>query len=598
LLSQAIGVPGSYLGYQIVFGLLVWARAVLLFLIIFRTLPGSLWLAFTVGAIELFHAADGLTNWLGQINQHNYIFWLYLSFYCMVEAFRGRRAAVKIILSVAAAVALYLCMWSYEAAVALACIGPIIILVGGKLADRQRITWLDGLCLLIPWSVLAWYTFESVERYIVVGAQSTYQYGHLRKVFSVTQITKDLIFNLYHSLAFWTWLPQRLSGPAIGNGLLAAGAWLIAVLFAKRSRADMSVPPPRMLVALLFSGFFGLVAALSVFMVLDVSRSLMRTQFLSAGAASLVWASLLWLVAHPLRRYQLLSRLAPAVTVALVIFFGATAAYQYGNFHKEQWDRFQAAYSALLRAVPDLLPDTILVMIASPERAPASEDLWFDAGLRLAYPQVQVKGTFWYANQEPIIGQDLMLTDGSWVWQRTGFFLSAEPIPFKNTVIVELNETAEVSVLEEVPSFISEDAQVRQAYRPHSRILCGSPSQTALNRYEMSSLPLAKDCVKPAQTINIARASFGLNCAQKSWPTHLLNIIVTLGNETKRIQRLCHGLSRCEFDVSGYSFDNPRPTCGDKELKISWRCGESAYVHSTRVPNALGKRVELSCDAN
>ena len=163
LLSQAIGLPGSYLGYQIVFGLLVWGRAVLLFLIIYRTLPGSLWLAFTAGAIELFHAADGLTNWLGQINQHNYIFWLHLCLYCMVEAFRGRRAVVKIALSVAAAVALYLCMWSYEAAITLASIGPLIILVGGKLARRQRITWLDGLCLLIPWSVLAWYTFESIE---------------------------------------------------------------------------------------------------------------------------------------------------------------------------------------------------------------------------------------------------------------------------------------------------------------------------------------------------------------------------------------------------------------------------------------------------
>ena len=142
LLSQAIGMPGSYLGYQIVFGLLLWGRAVLLFLIIYRTLPDSLWLAFTAGAIELFHAADGVTNWLGQINQHNYIFWLHLCLYCMVEAFRGTRPVIKIALSVAAAIALYLCMWSYEAAITLASITPVFILVGGKLARRQRVTWL------------------------------------------------------------------------------------------------------------------------------------------------------------------------------------------------------------------------------------------------------------------------------------------------------------------------------------------------------------------------------------------------------------------------------------------------------------------------
>ncbi len=257
-----------------------------------------------------------------------------------------------------------------------------------------------------------------IEKYITIGAQyKGYQYTQLRKSFSISEITDDFIFNIYHSLAFWTWLPQRLSGPAIGNGLLASALWIVATLFAKRTRADVLVPPPRTLVALLITGFLCLVAAFSVFVALDASRSLARTQLLSAAPASLVLASLLWLAARPLRGYPTFTRLAPILTVILVIFFGAAAGYQYGESNKKRWDQFQAAYSALLRTVPDLLPDTIVVMIAPEARAPAYEDLWFDAGLRLAYPQVRVKGTFWYADQRPIFGKDLVLRNGSWVWQ-------------------------------------------------------------------------------------------------------------------------------------------------------------------------------------
>ena len=181
-----------------------------------------------------------------------------------------------------------------------------------------------------------------------------------------------------------------------------------------------------------------------------------------------------------------------------------------------------------------------------------------------------------------------MLRDGSWVWQKIGIFLSAEPIPFKNTVIVELNDAGQVKVLDEVPSFISDDAEVRQAYRPYSRILCGSPSETALNRYEMSSVPRATECVKPAQTINIARSSFGLNCIRKSWTASLLKL-VTPGNETEQIQRVCHGLSRCEVDVSLGSFDDPRPACGDKELHIAWTCTGAAQVPLDAHIRSLGQ---------
>jgi len=595
LLSQALGIPGSFLGFQIVFGLLVWGRAVLLFLIIHRTVPSSFWFAFTAGTIELFHAADGLTNWLGQINQHNYIYWLYLSLYCMAEAFRANQAVVKIALSFASALAVYLCMWSYEAALMLAYTGPVVILVGGKRTRGERITWLDGLCLLIPWSVLAWYTFENLEKYIIVGAQFSYQYSHLLNRFDILKITGDLIFNVYHSLAFWTWLPERLSGSDIGNGVLASALWIFAALFASRSRADELVPPPRTLVAFLLSGVFGLAAALSAFIVLDVSRSLARTQFLSATPASLVWASLLWLGMYPLRRYRHLARFATALCVSLIVFFGAAAGYQYGEANKSDWDRFRGAYSALLRTVPDLLPGTVLVMIAPEARAPAYQDLWFDAGLRLAYPQTLVKGTSWFANHQPIEAQDLVLKGPDWIWQRKNFYLGTE-IPFENTVIVELNETGEASVLDEVPSFISEDDRNRDVYHPYSRILCGAPSQIAINRYQLLAPPGAPKCAEPTgQAIKVARASFGLNCFRKSWAKPI-STLITLGNETKRVRRICHGLSRCEFDIVAGTFDNPLQACADKEFVISWTCGESAQIHTTRVVSAVGKHVELFCD--
>src|SRR5262249_9568618 len=86
LLGEAFGVGGSYVPYQIVHALLWWARGVLIFLILKRLLPDCLTIAYVAGALVLVHASDGALQWVGQLNQFGFIFWMLLACYLLAVA--------------------------------------------------------------------------------------------------------------------------------------------------------------------------------------------------------------------------------------------------------------------------------------------------------------------------------------------------------------------------------------------------------------------------------------------------------------------------------------------------------------------------------
>jgi len=89
-LSDVLGIDGSFLGLQLVYAVLWWARGLLAFLIVRRLLPSPL-VAFAAGALVLVHASDHALNWVGQLNQFGVIFWLLLSIYLLVVGLQQKQ---------------------------------------------------------------------------------------------------------------------------------------------------------------------------------------------------------------------------------------------------------------------------------------------------------------------------------------------------------------------------------------------------------------------------------------------------------------------------------------------------------------------------
>src|SRR6185369_1369255 len=91
--------------------MLLWlSRAVLTFLILKKFLPDHLPFCFLAAVIVLVHASDGATQWIGQMNQFGFIFWMLLAFYLLNMAVEARRPEMFVLLTLAASVSEYMSM--------------------------------------------------------------------------------------------------------------------------------------------------------------------------------------------------------------------------------------------------------------------------------------------------------------------------------------------------------------------------------------------------------------------------------------------------------------------------------------------------------
>src|SRR5438128_5017358 len=81
VLGEILGIGGSYVPYQIVYAALWWARGCLMFLLVRRFVPQHQLVAYVAGALTIAHASDRSLQWIGQMNQFGFIFWMMLAFY-------------------------------------------------------------------------------------------------------------------------------------------------------------------------------------------------------------------------------------------------------------------------------------------------------------------------------------------------------------------------------------------------------------------------------------------------------------------------------------------------------------------------------------
>jgi hypothetical protein len=483
VLGEALRIGGSFVPFQIVYAALWWARGLLVFLILRRLFPAESVFAFCCGALTIVHASDHALLWVGQLNQFGFIFWMLLAFYLFVLAIQSGSESQTRWYMAGAAAAQHMSLWSYESQLLLILFAPLALLYAGReqLIAKPRIA--------AAWYVLpAAYIFLSAYGYFG-NAAGGYQAGVLRTNWSLVSMASDLWFNINSSLSFWRWaenMPWTLAPEwPTRFGLLAAtvylGGWAGTV--ALRRPSHESALGTKAWLGMLLAGVAALLMSFPAYLLLGSAADLWRTQFLSGIGAALVWASLAGLAA------SLLPRRWPRAWVflalgALVTNSGVAGALRYGQFHDQMWSRHRQAFEALLTVAPRLPERTVVVAVNVPKaRDPFGHNMWFNFGLKLAYPGSRVSGIYFFDDGTAAEGNHLHLESAEWVWDQSFESPGYERREVSHTVVVEYDAVQNARIVDHLPALLSPREQAQSRYEPLAVVGPGPASPRAVRRY-------------------------------------------------------------------------------------------------------------------
>lgn len=481
LLSKALGIKGSWFAYQLVYAGLWLGRGWLCYLIVRRLVPESPAFAFLVGALAILHASDHTLNWVGQMNQFGFIFWMLVSFLMLLKALDAHRRTTAVVWAVLSAFFSYMSLWSYEAQLPVMLLTPLLFAFWRD--QDRRLTVAILAIALVP--ALIYLVLNGV-RYLA-GVGGGYQVSHLRSDLSVRQLFLDLLFNIKYALAFWSWselLPARYAqqsyvlAPLIGSAAFALGG--IAMLSIHRDRPIF--PQPRSQLLLAVGASLLLAASFPAYVILDSARWLWRTQFLAGPFAALLMATLAGLVAVLVK--QLASsnsswrprfdRAALIVSGTAVAFYGVAASERTASFHFMIWERARTTIAQVVAEVPRVAPNSIIVLLDVPRKDadgsnvdPFGYNGWFDVAMKLSYPDANVAGYyFWRDGAAPA----------------TEFYDQRKGADVPRMII--LRQVAGSIRLERTfPPELRIPADAAATYDPSPLILSGPPSKEARNRY-------------------------------------------------------------------------------------------------------------------
>lgn len=488
LAGEALGVGGSYVPYQVVFAILWWARGFLVFLLLRRFFPRSPIVWYTAGVLVIVHASDRALQWVGQMNQPGFIFWMLLAFWILTVALDRRRWPLCLALTCAACAFEYMSLWSYESQLLLMLVFPIALL-----AYRPDL-WRRLVVMSVFWyAVPAVYIRLTLQKYAASGG-ATYQESVMRRNWNVGAILGDWWFNIAQSLEFWHWpdeagraAPTRIVLlSALVAALVVVGGMAIARI-SRRGQAFESLMPTDAAWGALFSaGFVLLALSFPVYLMLDVSRSLWRTQFLSGIGCGLVLAASIGFISDRFRNPAAKLTAAMGATAAIA-FFGSTVALERGSVQLSMWELHRSAMTQILRVAPSVKPGTMVVLIDVPKSAdPFQHNMWLDMGLRLAYLGTRVGGIYVFDDHTPSPGSNIVAEGGEWKWDGSGFPPELRETSLAKTVIVKFEASGHGELVRVFPSFLCRSTCNTELYDPVARIT-GPVLPRTVRRYQLNA---------------------------------------------------------------------------------------------------------------
>lgn len=485
LLGKLFGFDGSYVPFQLVYAALWWARGVLVFLILRRLFRGSHLVSHLAGALVLVHASDSAIQWVGQMNQFGFIFWMLLGFYLLTVAYQSVEIALTVAFTFAACFCEQMCIFSYESPLFILLAFPLaLFVIDGK--TRLRVL----LSISAAWYVTpAVYIYLTASKYLSSGG-STYQASVMRKDLSLGSLLGDWGFNIAASLEFWKW-PQPGFAPPIFLLILAVLIFLLggfSILLLVRGREHQGPQRrPSSFGRMFIIGFLAVALSFPAYLLLDSSRGLWRTQMLSGPGAALAFSAVLAWIS------SLVSRQFARATImllggAVIVYCGTLRIQELGSFHRQIWERHRKALTEVLNLVPSVKPNTIIVLTNIPkENDPFGHDMWFDMALRLAYPGIPAAGLYYYADGTRAPGDTLTAAGVSWTWDGiTGDPPLVKKASFANTVVIRFDASGHGRLDSSPPPYICAQTCAAELYNPWGRIT-GPIAASAVRRYRLGA---------------------------------------------------------------------------------------------------------------
>lgn len=484
LTAKLFGMDGSYVPFQAIYATLWWARGLLVFLILREFFPNNVLLCYLSGALVLVHASDGALQWVGQMNQFGFMFWMLLAFYLLLRAFRTDAPIIAVALTLAACFFEQMSLFSYESQLFLLLFFPFTLFAFGL--HWKKLSLISAAWYLVP----AYYLELTVKKYLHSGG-ATYQEAVMRKNWGATSLMGDLWFNIVASLEFWKWPRPDIETQVIlslsAGAVLVCGGLALVALARESHQKRMFSETARAWWLLLAAGVGALVLSFPVYLLLDSARGLWRTQFLSGIGSSLMFTALLGLVSHRVP-WQTAKVAILLVGGAAVAYCGSLTALQLGAFHRGIWERHRTAITEVLHIAPSVKRESVIVMTNIPrDNDPFGDDLWFDLAIRLIYPDIPVAGVYYYTDGTRAPGDALEAAGEQWKWDNvTGLRPEVDKAGLGNTVVVRYDRSGKGTLESVLPPFICQQACAGELYNP-SAVITGTIAPSAARRYRLSS---------------------------------------------------------------------------------------------------------------
>jgi len=473
LLGEVTGFAGSYVPFQIVYAALWWARGLLVFLVVRRVLPAYDAFAFLAGAMVLVHSSDGATEWVGQMPQWSYMFWMLAAVYLLIRGIE-ETGARRIVFLALAILCEHFTLWTYESPIVIILLAPILLL---RFQPSARRAWR---------ALAAWYGLASVYlgvlafRYAHSSGQ-TYQQAVMRRDWNVGALLNDWLFNVYQSLAFWGWSREMSRSEPAGSVLVLAALAAAVVIGGVSVLGVKRIPEARKLFGAACVGSLLLVCSFPAYLVLESARSLWRTQILSGLGAGVVLASAIAVASRAAGGWARVA--VVAILSGCVAWFGSHSALKKSAHHRAVWELYRHAMTEVLQVAPRIRPGTLIVLKNVPrEQDPfAGDNLWFDMAVRLAYPGVPVDGVYLYDDGSMPGGPKPQIESPS-RWIMSGGSLVHEG-GIGSIFCIRYSQSEQPAVLDHLPA---PWAETSGQYEPTSRIAPGPPPQRVIRRFRLN----------------------------------------------------------------------------------------------------------------
>jgi hypothetical protein len=416
ILGSSVGDRGSYVPYQLVYGSLWVLRSLLTYLIVMRLMPNYPALAFFAGLFAALHAADNGLNFVGQLHQFGFVFLMLLSFLFMLLALDSSSRVTTIAWAMGSAFSGYLSLWTYESPLPVMLLFPIAAGLLRRDVPFGRLS-LVSIIYLIPILI---FVGENAQRYLTSsgGGANTYQASVSRHDFSIGALASDLWLHLANSVVPWNWPHAYISWRRIPEYMIAFVPVLTAIVLlapiavSKEQGSSQAFSWSPRLLLFAFISFAMLCASYLVVLIFAENRQLFRTEFLPSFASSCLLSAGLYAALGLVRGRALRNVIAISVLV-VVGSFSTFAGVNSGLLWQAHWERHRHLISSIISNAPGVKDGTLVILRnVDPKNDPFGYNMWFDVGLRLAYPDTKVAGIYLLADNRPTPWMNIDVENG------------------------------------------------------------------------------------------------------------------------------------------------------------------------------------------